>query len=446
MILLTCLALAGAPDPLAVSARVQTLPNGLRVVVERQDRTDEVAVHLHLGVGGRDEGEGERGMAHLFEHLMFEGSAHVPGNQYDALLTAAGGENNAFTSEDETAYHATFPSGALDLVLFLESDRIGFLDDALTVEALQNQIDVVLQERDQGYSAPHGRDFDTLSRLVYPKDHPYHVPVIGTVDDLERASLERVRHFDARWVQPAGAVLGIVGHVDPDHAISRVQHWFSDVPGTPPPERVALPDPPRLSASRRAMIEDEVNDFTLHLAWPGAAIGDEDELPLRLAALILADGRGTRLDELYYRKGWIRGARAQAWTGELDGMFVVSMTTDRDGRLAGLRRVLTREIERLARRPPSAEELEQAKQRARRHLLDALEDPADRAEVLVDCVRLFDDPDCSRTRWAQIQAITPAQISQAIAARLENARVELWNVPRGRADALPEPADAVDLP
>src|SRR5690606_22718507 len=189
--MLARVALAGS-GPFAVDASVHTLDNGLVVILEEDHRTDQVALHLHYGVGARDELPGEYGCAHLFEHVMFEGSANVGPNQFDALLTGAGGWNNAYTSEDETAYYLALPSGALDLALFLESDRMAFLDAGLTQGNLENQQAVVLQERDQGYAEPNGRDFDALTRLAFPEGHPYHHPVIGTVDDVSGFRLDAV--------------------------------------------------------------------------------------------------------------------------------------------------------------------------------------------------------------------------------------------------------------
>ena len=446
MLLLTALALAGPADPLAVDARVATLPNGLRVVVAPFTRTDEVALHLHVGVGARDERDGERGLAHLFEHLMFEGSAHAPGNAYDAWLTAAGGDNNAFTSDDETAYHATFPSGALDLALFLESDRLGSLPAALSAESVANQIDVVLQERAQGYAAPHGRDFDALTRLVYPPEHPYHVPVIGTVADLQATTADGARAFFTRWYAPSGAVLGIVGNVDPDVAIARVEHWFSDVPSRPATPRLAPEPRPRRPAPIDGTVEDNVEDYTVHLAWPAPAFDDPDRHALQLAAGILSDGRGTRLDDLYFEKSWITGTSADAWAGEIDGMLVLSATTDRAGKARALERALTRAIRALADAPPSDDEVERARQRARAGLLATQERPDDLAESLVDCVRLYGDPNCAVGEWRALAAVQPAEISAVLRRVIDQPRARLWIAPKGRVDRLPVPPRPVELP
>jgi zinc protease len=453
VILLLALSLAAEPsaapappDPLAVDARVTALPNGLRLVVEAQHRTDEVGLHLHVGVGARDERDGERGLAHLFEHLMFEGSANAPGNAYDAWLTAAGGDNNAFTTQDETAYHATFPSGALELALFLESDRLASLPAALTAENVSNQVDVVLQERAQGYAAPHGRDFDALCRLVWPEDHPYHVPVIGTVADLEGATVERSAAFFERWYAPANVVLGVVGNLSPDAVVERAVHWFSDVPSRPVAARWPGGAGSRRDGAVHGTLEDNVEDFTVHLAWPAGGLLDPDRFALEIAASILSDGRGTRLDELYYRRSWIRGTSAQLWAGEVDGMFLVSASTDRPARAAALERAVSRTLRRLADRGPTDDELTIARQRYRGRLVQSLERPRDRAEVLVDCVRLYGDPDCSRAHWAAVQALSPGDIRAALTRAFDGPRARLWVVPSGRLGEVPAPPRPVELP
>ncbi|MEZ4238392.1 MAG: insulinase family protein [Myxococcota bacterium] len=160
---------------------------------------------------------------------MFEGSADVPVDKFDEWLSAGGGDNNAYTSADETAYVMSFPSGALDLALFLESDRMGFLDAGLTAENLENQQKVVLQERAESYAEPNGRDSDAMDRLSWPDGHTYHHPVIGTVADVEGFTLEGVRGFWGAHYRPSNAVLAIVGNFDADEALARVRHWFSDV-------------------------------------------------------------------------------------------------------------------------------------------------------------------------------------------------------------------------
>ena len=269
MVLLWWSSLAGAAESseLSMPATVVTLDNGLVVLLLEEHRTDTVALHLSFGVGSRDEHPGELGCAHLFEHLMFEGSAHVPVDKFDEWLTAAGGDNNAWTSNDETAYHMTFPSGALDLALFLESDRLGFLDAGLTPENLANQQKVVLQERAEGYAEPNGRDEDSIGRIFFAPDHPYHHPVIGTVADIEGFGLEGTRGFWDAHYRTRNAVLVLVGNFDVEAATERVRHWFSDVPDRGDAlQRTAAPAPSG-ATGRVGLVEDDVEERTVYLTW-----------------------------------------------------------------------------------------------------------------------------------------------------------------------------------
>ena len=407
--ILWCFALLSSwalDDLLDTDASVFTLENGMTVVLEENHRTDQVAVHLHYGVGSRDELDGERGLAHLFEHLMFEGSENVPGSAFDEWLTSAGGSNNAFTTEDETAYHETFPSGALDLVLFMESDRLGYLQAGLTQENLDNQIDVVLQERARGYAERGGKTWDALSRLMYPPEHPYHVPVIGTVADIQGAKLTTVQEFFSRHYRPKNAVLGLVGHVNADQVKERLEWWFSDVPGPEVAEkRNRSIDVPRTPAN--GYLEDVyAKEAALYMAWRTVPLGHADQMALDVASWVLSDGRGTRLDDrLYYKSGLAVGDGVYSISQELDGQFVVFASTSR-APLARIQRVVLKVMSGLVKKPPTEAELHRAKQAIRSDLLNQMERPSERVEVLVDCVRQQNRPDCLRKDLELLDAVT----------------------------------------
>ncbi|MFT4625500.1 MAG: zinc protease [Myxococcota bacterium] len=435
-----------ADDPFALSPKSTVLPNGLTVFVEPDTRTDTVALHLHYGVGARDEVEGEQGCAHLFEHLMFEGSASVPTNKFDEWLTAAGGWNNAYTSHDETAYHMAFPSGALDLALFLESDRMGFLDAGLNQENVENQQKVVLQERAEGYAEPNGRDWDALDRLTWPVGHPYHVPVIGTVADIEGFQIDAVRGFWKKHYRPRNAVLAIVGNVDPDVALERVRHWFSDVPDPGEPlARVSEPPVWTPPAERHGVLEDDVEERTLWLVWPTVPIGHEDEPALDVLGYVLSYGRGTRLDEKLELKGIATGNDAFLYTGDIGGQFIVYASSERTP-LAKLDKVVHKEIAKVAKSPPGDAEVERAVKAVKAYLLSAIEDPVDRSQWIVDCHRLRGTPDCLGAEYARYAAVTPEDVSRVAAQYLTKDRfISLSVVPRGDDGAMPG-ARPVELP
>jgi zinc protease len=445
--LIAAIAQGGAADPLVFEAKSETLPNGLTVMIVEDKRTDTVALHLTYGVGSRDERDGEHGCAHLFEHLMFEGSKNVPTNAFDDWLTAAGGENNAFTSQDETAYHMTFPSSALDLALFLESDRMAYLDAGLGDENLKNQQSVVLQERYQGFAEPHGRDWDALTRLMYPDGHPYEVSTIGTVADVEGFTTAGVLDFWKRHYRPRNAVLVLVGNVDADAAMERVKHWFSDVPDTGAPEarlgsQVELP-----SVAANGHLEDNVEDWTMMAAWRTVPSTHPDAEALDVLGWVLSGGRGTRLDDaLYYDKPLTTDAGAGGYTAQIDGEFLVYATSDKP-RLEKLLKITDKVLADLPKHPPTEDELERARQAIHGGMLDMLESPPARAEAIASCyVERGQIGDCLSSRWARYQAVTSADVVRVAQAYLRpERRSVLTIIPMGDDNTLPA-STLVELP
>ncbi len=442
MLLLITTALAA--DPFETHATVHTLDNGLTVLLDEDHRTDAVALHLRYGVGSRDELPGERGFAHCFEHLMFEGSENVPNNAFDEWLEAAGGWNNAWTSEDATAYHEVVPSGALDLALFLESDRLGFLDGGLDAENLQNQQKVVLQERAEGYAEPHGRDWDSLSRLQFPEGHPYHIPVIGTVADIEGLELSQATDFWHRWYRPQNAVLAVVGNVGTD-VLADVEHWFSDVadPG-PSPERAAPWTGDYIPAD--GYVEDTIDYRALYISWATVPHGHEDEPALDLLATLLSNGRGTRLDDrMYYDSRLSFYSGAFTTNGDVDGQLVLIAVSPRT-RLVRLQRVMEQVLDSVSESPPDQSELDRAKTSIKAGWLDQLERYDSRADLFIECYRDYGDPNCLPQEWARYEAVTADDVVAAAERWLvPERRVTLSVVPNGDKKTIPG-ASPVELP
>jgi zinc protease len=431
---------------LALEPLEATLDNGLKVFVMEDSRTDTVALHLHYGVGSRDERPGELGCAHLFEHLMFEGSANVPTNQFDTWLTQAGGWNNAYTSNDETAYHMEFPSGALDLALFLESDRMAFLDAGLHDENLANQRLVVLQERAEGYANPHGKDWDAMQRLMWPQGHPYHVPVIGTVADVEGFEIAGVRDFWTRHYRPKNAVLAVVGNVDAEEAMGRIRHWFSDVPDVGEPEpRVKEQGAYESPQAQVGYLEDKVEDRTLWLGWPTVTMQHADAPALDVLSYVLSSGYGTRLDERLQLAGKATSNEAYSFTAEVDGSFLLIATDDATP-LDKLQKWMLAEVSKLQRKGPRQDEIDRALKSVRGSYLDRMESPMGKAQSMVDCWRLEGEVDCLAADWARYEAVTPADIQRVAQSYLiDERRVSLSVVPEGDVGFL-EGAVAVELP
>jgi zinc protease len=429
MFMFWMIAAALAADGFETQASVHTLPNGLTVILEESHRTDTVALHLAFGVGSRDEREGEKGCAHLFEHLMFEGSANVPTDQFDAWLTQAGGANNAWTSEDTTAYHMTFPSGALDLALFLESDRLGFLDAGLVEENVSNQQLVVLQERNEGYANPNGRDWDAMSRLTWPADHPYNTPVIGTVADIEGFAIDKVRAFWERHYRTQNAVLSLVGNFEEAQALERVAFWFSDVPDKGPPEARVEGHPPQgPTENRDGYILDEVEEGTVYQLYPSVPMGHEDEPALEVLSYLLSYGRGTRLDDrLFYDAKFASDEGAFFYGMDIGGQFIV-YARDHKTSLKKLDRLMSKVISEVISRPPTDDELNRAKRSIRGERLDSLEYVENRAEALVDCYRTTGEANCLSADAARYEAVTADDVVRVVSTYLRPEDKQLLSV------------------
>lgn len=387
------------------------LDNGLRVAVVAQPRADVVALHLRYGVGSRDEREGERGLSHLFEHLMFEGSANVPGESFDAWLSAAGGVNNAWTSEDATAYHLEVPAGGLERALFLESDRMGFLVPALTEDNLRNQQGVVLQERTESFQGVDGRLADAVLQLLFAPGHPYRVGPIGTVADVSTCTLPRAVDFHERWIRPDNAVLTVVGNIEPAGTLARIAHWFSDVPGRSGPVSVQPELPPYVP--RHGYYEDDQDWRTLVLAWPTPAMSHPDRPALEVLAWVLSAGAGTRLDDaLYYDRQLVEEVGVSHWPSQWAGSLSVQV----EARRIPLAQVRRRVLAVLAGLDDlGADEVERAKARWRARWHADLERPDFLAEVLAECWATRGEVDCRAAREAEIAAVTVEQVREVAA-------------------------------
>src|SRR5438874_1441684 len=233
---------AASPPKIEVAYTEFTLPNGLRVILHEDHSVPMVTVNTWYHVGSARERPGRTGFAHLFEHLMFMGSGHVKPGQFDEWLEAAGGDNNGSTANDRTNYWINVPSNAIELALFLESDRMGYLLDTMTPQTVDAQRDVVKNERRQSYeSRPYGQADITLTEMLYPDGHPYHWPVIGYMPDLTAASYDDVVNFFKAYYTPANASLVVAGDIDPARTRQLVEKWFSDVKPGPAPKPLTIP-------------------------------------------------------------------------------------------------------------------------------------------------------------------------------------------------------------
>src|SRR5688572_20392456 len=298
-VLLPCaLAAAGlvSAQELSIPHKKVELANGLDVIVHEDHSDPIVAVYVYYHVGSGREVPGRSGFAHLFEHLMFQGSANVGDDQHFKLVQEAGGTLNGTTNTDRTNYYETLPASQLELALWLEADRMGFLLPAITQEKLDNQREVVKNERRQNYeNRPYGLEGETVVRNLYPPDHPYSWTTIGSMDDLNAASLEDVTGFFRRWYGPNNATLAIGGDVDTEEVLALAERYFGSIPCGPEVEAPA-PRPAGLAGEKRIVLEDRVQLAQLSLTWPTVPLDHADEAALDLLARALSSSKSSVLD------------------------------------------------------------------------------------------------------------------------------------------------------
>ena len=416
-----------------------TLDNGLDVIVHEDHHCPIVAVNLWYHVGSKNERPGRTGFAHLFEHLMFEGSAHHP-DGYFRPLQEAGAALNGSTSNDRTNYWEVVPRGALDRALWMESDRMGHLLPALTQEKLDNQRDVVLNERRQRYeNQPYGMAGLVQYAAHYPADHPYHWPVIGSVEDLRAADLQQVREFFATYYHPANASLVVAGDVAADEAIERVEAYFGGIPAGTPPAAVAPPsvDPRARSASLR--LEDRVELPRLYLTWTTPPLYAEDDAELDLASDILSAGKSSRLYRaLLHDRQLATDVSAHQYSQELAGMFGIVATAAPDRTLDEIDDLIATEVARLAAEGPTDDELERARQQveadsARRR--ESIGGFGGRSDLLNTYNVMAGTPDYLARDLGRYARATRADVAAALTRWLDpGARVALSVVPAGDPD------------
>jgi zinc protease len=372
------------------------LANGLRVNLSLDRSHPVVAVNLWYNVGSRNEREGRTGFAHLFEHMMFQGSQNVPDTQHIAHIERAGGSMNGSTWLDRTNYFETVPSNRLELALWLESDRMGFLLPAMTQEKLDNQRDVVKNERRWRVdNQPYGDWDERLQALVYPSDHPYHHSVIGSMEDLDAATLEDVQAFFRTYYAPNNAVLTVCGDFDPAQAMELIEAYFGGIPRGPEPPaipgRVAIP--PKLEAPVRDTVEGAVALPRVYTAFRIPPYGEQSFYVGDVVAHLLANGKASRLYGGLVREQLAQGVSAYAFpivTGA--SMLIIWVTANPQTSAERAEKGVWDEIDRLRSEGCTAEELERVVTSIEARETISLQRVGERADQISMFTTLFDDP------------------------------------------------------
>jgi zinc protease len=352
---------AGAQSPVDVPYRQFRLDNGLNVILHRDATVPVAAVNVWYHVGSANEKPGRTGFAHLFEHLMFEGSKNVREGEFDTLLESAGGDNNGSTNVDRTNYVIDVPANALELALFLESDRMAYLLDTMTPELVDGQRDVVKNERRQSYeNRPYGMASLELDELLWPEGHPYRWPTIGHMEDLTAASYDDVVAFFSTYYAPNNASLVVAGDIDFDAARALVEKWFGEIPRGRELVPVAAP-PARLTGVTRKTLTDRVRLPRLYLAWLTPRHYAPGDAALDVVSAVLAGGKNSRLyKRLVYDLQIAQDVSAFQGSAALGSQFLIVATARPGHTAAELNAVVDEELSRLQREPPAAREVERA--------------------------------------------------------------------------------------
>ncbi|MBA2555759.1 MAG: insulinase family protein [Chloroflexi bacterium] len=385
------------PDFPVVSFTDQRLANGLRVIVAPDHLAPVVAINLWYDVGSKHEVAGKTGFAHLFEHFMFQGSRHVAKAEHMSLIQGAGGVNNATTYFDRTNFFETLPSHQLEIGLWLEADRLATLLDALSQENLDNQRDVVKNEKRQSYdNRPYGSFYERLMAAVFPPEHPYHHTPIGSMADLDEASLEDVQTFFRTYYAPNNAVLSIVGDVEPDQALSLVERYFAPIPpNLDIPLFSAPPLAARIGREIREVVPDAVPLERVHVGFRTPPFGSPEYDTLEVTGQILAGGKGSRLYHRLVRERQI----AQDVTGftlplvAQRSIFAGWVTARPESDARTVEAGYLAELDRLAQEPVTPDELDRAHALIESSELAALGRVEEVADRLSMYATLFDRPE-----------------------------------------------------
>ena len=350
----------------------RTLPNGLDVIVHEDHHVPVVAVNVWYHVGSKNERPGRTGFAHLFEHLMFEGSKHHD-KGYFPPLQGAGGSLNGSTNADRTNYWEVVPTSAIDRALWMESDRMGFLLPALTRERFETQRDVVLNERRQSYeNRPYGMVMMALSAALYPPDHPYSWMTIGSAEDIRAMQLEDVQEFFRTYYHPANASLVLAGDIDTERAFELAEAYFGEIPGGVRPQAVS--NGALLLTERRLVLEDRVEYPRIYLAWHSPAMFAADDAEMDLVGDLLANGKTSRLYKtLVYDLRIALDVSAYQSSREIGSFFLLVATAAPGHTLTELQTLIDEELRRVVESGPSVEEMERSVAQAEAHFMYRLQ-------------------------------------------------------------------------
>ncbi len=411
------------------------LPNGLRVILHEDHSTPIVAVNLWYHVGSKNESSGRTGFAHLFEHLMFEGSLHHD-REYFAPLQEAGANVNGSTNTDRTNYYEVVPSNFLELALWLESDRMGYLLDAMTPEKLDNQREVVKNEKRQRYdNVPYGLVGEQIAEQMYPPAHPYSWLTIGSMADLTAASLDDVKNFFRVFYVPNNASLVVAGDFDSAEARQLIEKYFATLPAG---AEIVRPNPPapHLEKAIRSEMPDVVALPRVYLSWHTVPEYHEDEAALDFLASILSSGRGSRLQQkLIFNQQIAQDVYASHFCREIAGQFQIVSTSKPNTAPAEIEKVIQAEIEQIKLELPSPEEMERALNTREAAYIYSLQTVLGKADQLNNYATMRGNPNFFEQDLERFRQVTPADVQRVANEYLTDNKLALTVLPKDIRDA-----------
>ncbi len=451
---------APAAAGIDIPYRMQVLDNGLTVIVNEDHKAPVVAVNIWYHVGSKNEVRGRTGFAHLFEHLMFQGSEHHDGEFLTALEDLGATDFNGTTWFDRTNYFQTVPKNALDSILWLESDRMGHFLGAITQAKLDEQRGVVQNEKRQGDNQPYGRVWDYLQPALFPPQHPYSWETIGSMEDLDAATLDNVRDWFKAYYGPNNAVLAIAGDITAEEAFAKAKLYFGDLAPVPPITRPGVWIP-RLAGNRLITMQDRVPQARIYRAWTGPNWGTADSRHLTLAAAVLAGDKNSRLyQRLVYRDRIASDVALEVLPLEMAGITDLEVTAQPGVEPATIEAAIQEELDAFMGKGPTRKELERVASQYRAGFLHGIEQVGGfngKAGILAESMTLGGSPDAWKQDLAVLDTASPEDLRRVAREWLGGGSVTLRVLPYGKpvADAggadrsrmpAPGPAPAVGFP
>lgn len=436
-------AVAGSPTAIEIPFEQFTLPNGLRVLVHTDRKAPIVAVNIWYHVGSKNEPVGRTGFAHLFEHLMFQGSDNHKGEFFGPFELVGATDQNGTTNTDRTNYFQNVPTTALDMALWMESDRMGHLLGAIDQADLDEQRGVVQNEKRQGENQPYGRVWENIFSASYPAGHPYHHSVIGSMNDLNAATLTDVKDWFKSWYGPNNAVLVLAGDIDVPTAKAKAMKYFGDIPATASVKKM----PPMIekrTASTRDTMTDQVPQTRIYRAWNIPAVDSEVTDRMNLVSQVLGGSRSSRLDKrLVFQDKLADSVSTFAWGSELGGLFIVQIDVKQGVDPAKVEAALSEELNKLIATGPTEAELAQAKTVIEAGFVRGIERIGGfggKADVLAECAVFTGDPACYAKTLSVIEQSSVKDVQATAAEWLSSGDYTLTVVAGEREPVVEAPA------